>query len=80
MTMSWNWDHMRFFLALADAQTLVSAARQLDVSHTTVLRRIKSFESELGSRLFEHVHHGYRLTMEGESLYAEAVKMKHVME
>lgn len=78
--MSWNWDHLRYFLALADAETLVAAARDLDVSHTTVLRRVKAFEAELETQLFEHTQQGYRLNTEGESLYAEAIKMKHVLD
>ena len=78
--MSWNWDHLRFFLALADSQTLVAAANQLNVSHTTVLRRIRAFETELDVQLFEHTHQGYRLNEQGESLYAEATKMSAAME
>lgn len=78
--MSWNWDHLRFFLALADNHTLVAAANQLNVSHTTVLRRVKAFEIELDVQLFEHTLQGYRLNEQGESLYAEATKMKAAME
>jgi len=78
--MSWNWDYLRFFLALADAQTLVGAARQLSVSHTTILRRIKAFEAELETQLFEHTVQGYRLNEQGESLYTEAAKMREAMD
>ncbi len=78
--MNWNWDHLRFFLALADNHTLVAAANQLNVSHTTVLRRVKAFEIELDVQLFEHTLQGYRLNEQGESLYAEATKMKAAME
>ena len=78
--MSWNWDHLRFFLALADAHTLVAAAKQLNVSHTTVLRRVKAFEAELETQLFEHTAQGYRLNEQGESLYTEAAKMRDAMD
>jgi len=77
---SWNWDHLRFFIALADAHTLVAAAEQLNVSHTTVLRRLKIFEAELEAQLFEHTAQGYRLTEQGESLYAEAINMKQAID
>lgn len=78
--MSWDWDHLRFFLALADSRTLVAAAQELHVSHTTVLRRVKAFESQLETRLFEHTAHGYQLNEQGESLYAEAVKMRRAID
>ena len=78
--MSWNWDHLRYFLALAERGTLSDAARELDVSHTTVLRRLRAFESELSTTLFDHLSSGYRLTAEGDRLYAEAVKMNRAMQ
>lgn len=78
--MSWDWDHLRYFLALADSRTLVAAARELNVSHTTVLRRVKAFESQLETRLFEHTGQGYELNEQGESLYAEAVKMRQAID
>ncbi len=78
--MSWNWDHLRYFLALADNHTLVAAANHLNVSHTTVLRRVKAFEIELDVQLFEHTLQGYRLNEQGESLYIEATKMAAAME
>jgi len=78
--LSWSWDHIRFFLALAEQGTLSSAAKSLDVSHSTVQRRVRSFEEELQTHLFDHSSQGYRLTTAGESLYAEALKMRVTME
>jgi len=74
--MNWNWDNFRFFLALADNHTLIAAANELDVSHTTVLRRIKAFESQLGTRLFTHSADGYKLTEKGIELREKANKLK----
>lgn len=74
--MNWNWDHLRFFLALADKRSLSDAARDLEVSHTTVLRRVKSIEQALETHLFDHTSSGYRLTPAGEALYGEVQKMK----
>lgn len=48
--MNWNWDNFGFFLVLADSQTLIATAAELDVSHTAVLRRIKAFESQIGTQ------------------------------
>ncbi len=77
--MSWNWDHLRFFLALAEHGTLSAAARVLDVSHSTVLRRIRQIESEINTQLFEHTHSGYHLTQAGQTLFIEAKKMQGTM-
>lgn len=74
--MNWNWDHLRFFLALANAGSLTSAAKELGVSHTTVLRRIRSMESELETHLFDHTTQGHVLTPAGEKLHHEVKKMK----
>jgi len=40
----------------------------MGVSHATVLRAIKRLEADLGSRLFDHIRTGYRLTPAGEAV------------
>lgn len=77
--MNWNWDHLRFFLALAKAGSLSQAARDLGVSHTTVLRRVKAIEHELETHLFDHTGQGHKMTPAGESLYAEVNKMERAV-
>jgi DNA-binding transcriptional LysR family regulator len=74
--LNWNWDHLRYFLALAEHGTLSAAAKSLDVSHSTVLRRIKAFEEQLQSQFFDHTTSGYHLTTAGKILHAEAKKMQ----
>ncbi len=76
----WNWDHLRYFLALADCGTLSAAGRQLDVSHTTVLRRVKAFELSLQTRLFEHTTSGYQLTESGTELMVQATSLKNSLD
>lgn len=78
--MSWSWDHLRFFLALAEGGTLSTAARRLGVSHTTVLRRVRAFETSLGTQLFDHTAQGYTLTAAGETLRAEASGVRDAIE
>ena len=70
--MGFEWDDLRYVLAVANAGSLVGAARSLGVNHTTVLRRIIAFEKGLGLRLFERLPTGYALTAGGEELIAEA--------
>jgi DNA-binding transcriptional LysR family regulator len=66
------WDDLRYVLAVADGGSLASAARNLRVNHTTVLRRVGAFEKQLGLRLFERLPTGYALTAGGEELIAAA--------
>lgn len=75
----WSWDHLRYFLALAEHGTLSAAGRELDVSHSTVLRRIRAFEATLETRLFEHTSTGYFLTSAGAELNEQARQMKHTL-
>ncbi|MBP5986425.1 MAG: LysR family transcriptional regulator [Azonexus sp.] len=48
-----NWDDVRYALALGRCASLVAAARQLGVDQTTVSRRLRTLESDLGTPLFE---------------------------
>jgi DNA-binding transcriptional LysR family regulator len=71
-----NWDDLRYFLALARAGTVSAAGRDLEVKHTTVSRRIKSLEQQLGTRLFDHLAGGYTLNQAGENLFQNALAME----
>lgn len=75
-----NWDHLRFFLALAESGSLTDAARALDVSHTTVQRRVRSVEQDLQTHLFDHTSNGYTLTTAGKMLYEEMLEVKASVE
>ncbi len=67
-----NWDHLRFFLAVAESGSLLGAARKLGVNHSTVFRRVNAFEADVGARLFERLADGYQLTAAGDELLAHA--------
>jgi len=67
-----NWDHLRYFLAVARTGTLSAAAERLGTEHTTVARHIQALEDELNSRLFHKSNSGYELTEAGERLVARA--------
>jgi DNA-binding transcriptional LysR family regulator len=69
---AFEWDDLRYVLAVANARSLAGAARALGVNHTTVLRRVSAFEKRLGLRLFERLATGYVLTAGGEELIATA--------
>jgi DNA-binding transcriptional LysR family regulator len=74
--MSFQWDDLRMFLAIARTGTLSGAAKQLGVNHSTVFRRINGFEDGLGVRLFERLGSGYALTIAGEEMRASAERVE----
>jgi DNA-binding transcriptional LysR family regulator len=71
-----DWDDLRFFLAVARSGRLTAAARRLGADHATVSRRITSLEESLKAKLFERRPQGYTLTAHGERLLARAESME----
>ena len=71
-----NWDDLHVFLTLARAGKLTAVAKQLDVSHPTVARRVKALEDSIGARLFDRLPDRYVLTAAGEGLLADAETME----
>ena len=74
-----NWDDLRFVLAVADHGSVASAAREIGVNHTTVLRRVHAFEEAQQVHLFERLPSGYVLTPEGEQLVATTREMDNLV-
>ena len=74
-----NWDDIRLFLALAREGSARSAAESLGVSHTTISRRTDQLETDLGTRLFDRDVTGYRLTAEGETMMASALRAEDAL-
>jgi DNA-binding transcriptional LysR family regulator len=71
-----DWDDLRFVLATARTCTLVGAATSLNVTHTTVSRRLRSLEEELGVLLFDRTPEGWVPTAAGEDLVDTAARME----
>lgn len=71
-----NWDDLKFFLAVSRAGSVRAAAEELKVNHATVSRRINSFESSLGQRLFERTPQGYVRTRLGDEVFNEAAYLE----
>lgn len=74
-----NWDDMRLFLAVARTGSISGAARHLGVQHSTVSRRIRSMEAQLGARLIERKKGGYELTVSGENIRQSALRIEREM-
>ncbi|MBS9476819.1 LysR family transcriptional regulator [Ancylobacter radicis] len=69
------WDDFRLIKAVADAKGLPAAAAAIGVNHSTVFRRLKQVEEQLGALLFERHRTGYALTPAGEELVALANRL-----
>lgn len=71
-----DWDDYRIFLAVARTPSIRAAAAKLEVSHSTVLRRIERLEEKLEARLFERRNVGFRLTETGQEVLIGAEEIE----
>jgi DNA-binding transcriptional LysR family regulator len=72
-----NWDDLKYFLAVAREGSISGGAKKLGVQHSTLSRRLRALESEMGTQLIERKKSGYELTPDGEKLKQAALKMEH---
>ena len=63
-----DWNDLRYFLAVARAGTTLGAAAELGASQPTVVRRIAALEEASGVVLFHRSPTGYALTDAGRSI------------
>lgn len=70
------WEELQIFLAAARAGTLSGAARLLDTSAATVLRRLRVLEASVNTNLFARSPRGYALTPAGEELLEHVQAME----
>ena len=71
-----DWNDLRHFLALSRTGSVRAAGASLGVSHSTVLRRVQSLETELGTRLFDRSRDGFALTLAGHEMVTTAEAME----
>ncbi|MBK5265038.1 MAG: LysR family transcriptional regulator [Alphaproteobacteria bacterium] len=71
-----NWDDLRFFLSVARAGQIGRAAPGLRADPTTVSRRIRRLEKDIGQVLFEQDRDGQKLTAAGRALLIRAEEME----
>lgn len=67
-----NWDDVRFFLAVHREGNLARASTALTLDATTIGRRLTNLEQQLGARLFDRTSQGFRLTAAGRRLLPRA--------
>jgi DNA-binding transcriptional LysR family regulator len=71
-----DWDHLRFLLAIARHGSTIAAAAALGVNQSTVQRRLAQLEQHAGCSLAERLPTGYRLTALGREMVAYAEHME----
>ncbi|MCB2101068.1 MAG: LysR family transcriptional regulator [Rhodobacterales bacterium] len=71
-----RWSDLEYVLAVAGRGSVAAAARALGVNHTTVLRRVQTFETRLGQTLFERRRTGYRVTTAGQAFVEAALAIE----
>jgi len=76
---SFNWNDLKYFLAVARTGTLRGGADSIQVNHTTLTRRLSVIEERIGSRLFDRSKQGLVLTQLGEDLMPHAERVEAEM-
>lgn len=73
-----EWNDMKLVLALGRHRTMSGAGVHLNMSHTTVSRRIKKLEKQSNAVLFEYSQKAWHLTKVGQKVYeiAQQVEIK----
>src|SRR5690606_5656367 len=75
-----DWDGIRYFLEVARTQRASAAAQRLGVQHSTVTRRIRALEHELGVVLFEKSRvNGFALTDDGTRFFTYAEQIESTL-
>lgn len=71
-----DWDNLRIFLAIARAGTVSEAARQLELDHSTVSRRLANLETRLAIRLFDRAGRRLSINAAGAQLRRTAERLE----
>lgn len=71
-----NWDDLRFVLAVAETGSVSEAARNLSVTHATVLRRVAAFEEQHGEPIFLRGPRGYKVLPDKQEVLEAAQEVE----
>lgn len=74
-----NWDDLRIFVSIARHPSLEAAAAGLKQDPTTLGRRVRRLEKQMGAALLERSRKGYALTPEGEALYNQTEQIEFLV-
>lgn len=71
-----DWNDLKYFLAVARHGSTLAAGRALEVDQSTVQRRVSELERRLGQALVQRHPTGYRLTEFGEQMRSHAERVE----
>ena len=77
--LAFDWNELKFFLAVARGGGLSGAAATLGTSASTVSRHIGALERRIGRILFLRQQSGYALTDDGSELFAHVEQVEQAM-
>ncbi|MHA3224518.1 LysR family transcriptional regulator [Globicatella sulfidifaciens] len=66
---------LKYFIAIAESKNLSRAAKSLFITQPTLSQTIKKLESELNTVLFKMTDEGMMLTVTGQVLYDDGIKI-----
>ena len=72
-----NFNHLYYFYVVAKAGSFSDAARELNVSQSSISVQIRQFESYLGHKLFNRLKKGVELTESGAVVFQFAEEVFH---
>lgn len=75
-----DWNDLKFFLAVARHGSTIAAGKALRTSQSTVQRRLRELEAKIGRELATRQSSGYRLTPFGEKLLPLAERVEAAIE
>ncbi|HET8972536.1 MAG TPA: LysR family transcriptional regulator [Pseudolabrys sp.] len=71
-----DWNDLKYFLAVARHGSTVAAAKAVNVNRSTVHRRLDGLERTLGRQLISRQPTGYKLTELGQDMVAYAERVE----
>jgi DNA-binding transcriptional LysR family regulator len=74
-----DWNDLRYFLAVARHNSTLAAGRALGLSQSTVQRRLAELERRIGRQLVRRLPTGYRLTECGEEMLPHAERIEQAV-
>lgn len=74
-----DWNDLRYFLAVARHRSTIAAARALKLNQSTVQRRVAELERRIGRKLVKRSPAGYRLTELGQEMLAYAERVEQAV-
>lgn len=71
-----DWSDLRIFLAIHRGRSIRAAAKSLELSHSTVSRRLVSMEKDLGAKLFGRTADGLVANLVAETILTHAERVE----